>query len=103
MTNDTSKKVSQAFRKLRRDGYFARMNFLCCSSCGWNAIPDDKVNQAVFYNCQSADSLKETGEVYLQWSGDGEHIAKRLKETGLQVIWDGNEKSAILASSRGLQ
>ena len=98
----TSAKITQAFRKLRRDGYFARQKFMCCSNCGWHAIPDEAANHAVFYNVQSADSLKETGEVYLQWSGDGNHIVDRLKGAGLNVVWDGSENTAILVSERGL-
>jgi len=30
--------LREAFKILRRRGYSAKANFLCCQSCGWKAI-----------------------------------------------------------------
>lgn len=33
--------LNQAFKELRKLGYFARQNFWCCQSCAWAAVPMD--------------------------------------------------------------
>ena len=65
-----------AFQDLRRRGYFARMNWLCCQTCGWAAIPPERTNKAVFYHRQDAASLEEAGGTYVAWSGDGAEIVE---------------------------
>ena len=91
-------KITAAFRQLRKHGYFAKQSFWCCSSCAWSDIPEDKVEKVVFYNKQSADGLK-TGEVYLQWSGNGDEICNIFNQCGLRVSWEGSEDKAIVIES----
>jgi hypothetical protein len=98
----TSKKLTAAFRNLRRDGYFARQNWMCCQNCGVHAVPE-KYENYVFYHCQDADCLKETGQTHLAWSGDGDLIKRRCEDAGLHVVWDGTEATRLLVSERGLQ
>lgn len=81
-------KVRSAFGKLRRKGYFARMNYECCSSCAWASIPEDKTEKVIFYNQQSEDVWKDgkiMGMLYLQWAGDKGEIAEVFQECGLIV------------------
>ena len=42
--------LSMAFAKLRKQGYFAKQNFMCCQSCGWAELSDEQAQKAVFYN-----------------------------------------------------
>jgi hypothetical protein len=85
--------IRKSFSELRKMGYTARMNFMCCSSCARAEIENPK---AVFYSHQSNDNLIKTGMIYLQWSGDHSEIIPVLEKNGLVVIHDGNDFTAIL-------
>ena len=74
--------LNQAFRELRKLGYFARQNFMCCQNCAWAAVPLD-VTKVVFYHKQDADQLNDTGECFLAWSGDRDEIAEVLGRNGI--------------------
>ena len=74
--------LNQAFKELRKLGYFARQNFMCCQSCAWAAVPMD-AKKVVFYHKQDADQLNETGECCLAWSGDRDEIAEVLERNGV--------------------
>ena len=90
--------LKNTFRQLRKEGWFARMNFKCCQSCGWSEVPDDKEN-VVFYHNQDNDDLNRRGEVYLAHSGKTERLVDLLKEnsigTGLVVDWNGSDSSRV--------
>ncbi len=58
-------KLTNAFKELRKEGYFAKQNFLCCQSCGWAAMSDKESEKAVFYHQQDNDDLKESGKCNL--------------------------------------
>ena len=89
-------RLTAAFQELRTRGYFAEQYFADCGSCGFAAIPEDQQEAAVFYHAQAFDYLMESGEVYLNWSGDGEEITSVLKGHGLTVEWDGDSDTTIL-------
>lgn len=82
--------IKVAFAALRFDGYFARMNWQCCQSCGWAAVPTGKADKAVFLHRQDSDNIDEDGSCHLAWSGDPDLIVRRLGEAGLEVEWDGS-------------
>lgn len=97
----TKKKITNAFRELRKKGYFARQNFWCCQNCAWNAMTDEQAEKAVFYHRQDADSFDEYNEelerdLYLAWSGNCEEIVKVLRKHGLKVLHDGDESKRIM-------
>lgn len=92
---DFKSKLSKAFRELRKAGYFARQNFWCCQSCGWNAVPDG-TEKAVFYHNQDNENI-EDGFVHLAWAGKGSEIRKALKGAGLRVEWNGKPNQRIKA------
>jgi hypothetical protein len=75
--------ITLAFRELRKYRYFARQNFLCCASCGWNNVPDEFLERAVFYHKQDAQDLKDTGCCYLCWAGNSEEILLILQKYDL--------------------
>ena len=94
--------LSEAFVQLRRDGYFARQNFMCCQSCGWAAIPETRHDKAVFYHAQDYRNYKYGSDVYLSWDGDGEFIVNTLKNFGLEVEWDGDKYTRILVKNQSI-
>lgn len=85
--------IRKSFAQLRKMGYTARMNFMCCSSC---AAAEIETPNAVFYSRQGNDRLTEYGQLYVQWAGNSVAIVKELEKNGLEVIHDGNEATAIL-------
>lgn len=89
-------KLTQAFKDLRKAGYFARQNFSCCQSCAWTEVPDEQADKAVFYHRQDADDLKEQGSCYLAWSGNAKEIISILKKNGLSVKWGGEGKRILV-------
>ena len=98
----TKTNLSKAFAELRKNGYFAKQNFLCCQSCVWAELTDAGVNEnAVFYHNQDHQDFKKGDDLYLAWSGDGNYIAETLISFGMQINWDGtpNTKIKIINSS----
>jgi hypothetical protein len=51
--------LTKAFAELRKNGYFAKQNFLCCQSCGWAALSDEEAKNAVFYHNQDYRDFKK--------------------------------------------
>lgn len=88
-------KLTKAFRDLRKAGYYAKQNFYCCQSCGWNAIPEDMKDKVVFYHDQDAEILEVYGDCYLSWNGDGNEIVRILESNGIKTEWDGTEFQRI--------
>jgi len=90
--------LKKAFVNLRKAGYFARMNFWCCTSCAAAAVPEDKSEKAVYYHSQDKEGLDKNGEVYLGWAGDASEIIGILTKMGLWVQWEGTKDNKILVS-----
>jgi hypothetical protein len=102
MTNQ----ITAAFKTLRKQGYTARQNFSCCSSCAWSELNDQgKDEKVVFYNRQSGAALRGTGSfrfrrrgpqyLYLNWSGDANVICEALEAQGLTVVRPESEVESI--------
>lgn len=116
--------IRAAFATLRKKGYIAKMNFMCCSSCAWYEIGGkalsghqrsdiEEPKKAVFYNKQSHESAfreKSRGwstksrryismmlqnDLCLQWSGDAKEIIAALEAEGLKVEWNGTDQNTI--------
>lgn len=96
----TKQKVTQAFRELRRAGYFARQNFWCCQTCGCAAVPDEYADKYVFYHHQDNRAWNKNGELkyglYLAWEGDAKFIVDTFRKQGLNAVHDGAEFTRIL-------
>lgn len=86
--------LTKAFRALRRAGYFARQNFMCCSSCAWSSIPLG--TKCVFYDAQDANKMRNEGAVPLNWEGNGKEIVSILNDHDLSVAWNGTDEGRIL-------
>ena len=88
-------RLVKVFNTLHKLGYWCKMNHACCQTCGWAAIPKGNEHKAVFYHSQDAEHLRETGDVYLAWAGNGAEIVKAVKDCGMKVEWDGTEDTRI--------
>lgn len=111
-------RLKAAFSELRRRGYGARMNFMCCGSCAGYAMGqkhDDK--KGVVYYSRQGESSFYTGDyyrrgektdwlqesLYLSWSGDGYEIAAVLRDFGLTVAWQESESYCIEVLPRDME
>ena len=93
--NKLKDKLTEAFKDLRKKGYFARQNFLCCQSCGWASVPEGKSDKVVFYHSQDKSDLEKTGSCHLAWDGDGNEIVEVMKQHGIKTEWDGTKGQRI--------
>lgn len=107
-------RLTDAFKDLRKQGFFARQNFWCCQSCAWAAAPDDK--PVVFFHQQDASALREAEAargtrrfkaeevgVYLAFGPDaaaGQKIVDSLRRHGVDYTWDGTEDQRIWACEK---
>lgn len=91
--------LSKAFRALRKEGYVAKQNFMCCQSCGWAELSEKESEKAVFYHNQDYRDLKRGDDLYLAWAGDGNLITKTLIENGMTISWDGTTNTRIIVRS----
>jgi hypothetical protein len=89
------KNLTKAFNQLRKKGYFARQNFMCCQSCGWASVPNEYGERAVFYHAQDKYDMKKSNEVYLAWAGNGQEIVKVFESNGFFVEWNGETTTRI--------
>ena len=71
-------KLNKLFKRLRKAGFVAKQNYLCCSSCAGYDLAikygkacdegkGDKIQGYVFYNKQDTEGLNETGDVFLAY------------------------------------
>lgn len=96
MLNEAQKlNLKNAFRELRKLGYFARRKWTCCSTCGWAGVPDDRADKVVFINKQSEEALKDNGYTFIQWAGKGKEITEIFKANGIATDWNGTVLDAI--------
>ena len=91
--------LSKAFRALRKEGYVAKQNFMCCQSCAWAELSEGEAEKAVFYHNQDYQDLKRGDDLYLAWSGDGNLIAETLIKNGMTISWDGTADTRIIVRS----
>ena len=103
-------RIKRTFKELRQNhGFVARMNFTCCSSCGWYEMSQNKALKGlseaeienaniVFYHNQDKSSMEEYGKLYLAWSGNGQTIVNALVKNRLLVEWDGKRETRIMVT-----
>jgi len=88
-------RLREAFKDLRKAGYFARQNFHFNQSCAWSNIPKEKSNKVVFYHQQDA-AYKENDEMHVGWAGDGKEICDIFSKHRIDTEWDGTSNARIL-------
>lgn len=96
--------VKKAFVELRKAGFIARANFMCCMSCasyGLGEIARERgIEKLAYWHHQDEDRLKERGQLcvrYFSMKDDdeatkvvGQEIVEALKRNGLNVEWSGD-------------
>ena len=96
--------LAAAFRQLRREGWWARMNHLCCQTCLTYDTDDDK--PYIGFHAQDNDRIPTSGYTYLTHGPpvdddiyDSTVWSKRavvvIESFGLTVEWDGTMASRI--------
>lgn len=106
---ETKKRISKAFRELRKQDIMARQNFWCCQTCGGYAMDTEKkkregngqeIKGYTFYHAQDNTRLKETGQTYLTHSDieTAKIIVQELMKAGLLVEWNFEEHTRIFIS-----
>jgi hypothetical protein len=90
MKLEDKQKIRVAFRELRKRGYVARMNFMCCLGCGCAALPKG-ATKWVFYHQQDA----EGASLWIAWGGDASEICAVLRSVGLTVVEPPDENTRI--------
>lgn len=69
-TRTDKARVTAAFKALRKQGIFARQNFLCCQGCACSDIYHRKdVVEYAFYHQQDRDAFRET-KGWREWSAE---------------------------------
>jgi len=102
-----TERIRNTFRELRNMGWFARMRFLCCQSCGCAAVPTKYNNKYVFYHAQDAKAIQKDGNIgmhgmYMSHGEGGNtiEILDVLHRHGLNIEWDGSMDTRILVKHR---
>ena len=90
--------LKRAFAELRKEGYFAYQNFMCCQSCAWGEIPDELSEKVVFYHAQDNDDKKAGRPFFLAWAGNAPYITRVLNKYGIETKWSGDENERILVT-----
>lgn len=103
-------KVREMFKALRKNhGFFARMNYYCCSSCAMSAASQEakKSQPVVYYHAQDAEAFEGqdlTSTLYVGYGVEGDEaeilkvgqiVAAEAKTAGLRVEWDGSIHTRI--------
>jgi len=99
MSKINKEELNRFFKALRKDGFIALQNLMCCQSCGLAKLEDEKGlkkgDDYVFYHNQDKERFEETGEVLLAWGGRGKRIVDIATILGLNVSWDGSKGTRI--------
>jgi len=111
----TQTAITKAFKQLRKEGFAARENYMCCQGCGLAAIQEKypKAIAYVFWHQQDNDDAMEGRNFHLafghkvkgtddRWVENetlstliGHHIVATLKAHGVETIWDGTNRTRI--------
>ena len=114
---ELKEKIRNVFKELRREGYLARMNYLCCGTCACSSLPSrseelekngKEIKGVIFYHEQSEEGLWDYGNVCIYFGTHkdqddmrttdrkmGEYLVNKFKDAGVDVEWDGSPRKAI--------
>ena len=122
-TDESKKLLNELFSRLRKQGFMAKQNFLCCGGCASYALASrigelvdadglqrEKIKGVVFYHSQDTERLRNTGKVFLSYGpvdtevagpvgidavSVGNAIKKICEDLKLKIEWDGKGNSRI--------
>lgn len=110
-----ARRLRRAFAGLRRRGFFARLSWQCCQSCGNAALPEQyngrRDYSVAFCHRQDMEHAREDGAIYVAFGARvnssampveereqqererevGRAIVEEAARAGLYVEWDGRE------------
>lgn len=121
----SSKRLTGAFKDMRRMGLFAEENLACCQTCGFDEAARKIANAGnfgrpvplgiVFYHAQDADSLDNYDDFYLSYSSAdlkepdkplpaaevARMVVAALRRRGIETEWNGDtsKRIKVLAAS----
>jgi hypothetical protein len=111
--------VLKAFAQLRKEGYLAKANYLCCQTCAGYALTatavklvkagkeikgcvywhkQDEKNfwkNGIFYLSFGPLDSKQHGKIGLPTIKVGKHVVAVLKQHSVKTEWDGTEYARI--------
>lgn len=96
----TKQNLNNAFKQLRKMGFVARQNFMCCGGCAVAALPGD-TEKWVAYHKQAGVRLRDEGYTHVMFGESVEYghmIVDVLRQHGLSVEWDGTIQQCIRIS-----
>lgn len=117
-------RILTAFKSLRKSGFTARANYMCCSSCATSGLANDLTKRGkdpdtadvVYWHKQddtafthgrygypmrtSAERQKLHTNLYIRFSGPRpQMIVDALKAEGLNVEWNGDPDVCIMVKA----
>ena len=107
---DSKDKTRKMFASLRKQGFLARQNYMCCGGCAGTVIYDDLKDgqRYVTYHQQNNDAFHErdlTRGLYVAFGAKdgtdeettqaGAQVALAAMRVGLRVEWDGTGSTRI--------
>lgn len=122
----TKQHINDLFKALRKAGFFARQNYLCCGSCAAAAADEEckkrGITKVALYHRQDAESAWSkfvagrrvrsdvlVSALYLQYGAPtdspltteevGHEIVRIAHSLNLHVVWDGSANTRILIGS----
>lgn len=120
--------VLEVFKDLRKLGFVAKANYLCCSSCAGYAIAEEvgkmteeeaaELKGCVYWHQQDEESIKNVGlldlrygqidthqhgKVGLETEAVGKILKLALEAKGLEVVWGGRPNTVITVDLGGKQ
>ena len=122
---ETRVKVLNVFKELRKEGFLARANFLCCQNCAGYDLAhqaekkfsqNKEVKGCVYWHKHDEKNYRENGRLFLAYGNldtqygkiglssnkeVGEIIVKKLEMYGVEFEWDGDPLNRILVKSGG--
>ena len=127
---ETREKVVAAFKDLRKDGFIARANFMCCGSCAGYDLAEKATEMVdkgkhpkgcIFWHKQDEESYWAGGFLHLRYgefntakhgtiglpseavgSALIEALEKQGLKRGLDIEWDGDTNKTIIVKSRSI-
>jgi len=113
-------RLIKVFRELRKEGFLARANFMCCRNCAGSELAcraeelyekGKKVKGAVFWTRQDEENLRNNGRMYISYGPCitrkygliglptevvGRKLCEKLSAYNVPYQWDGNPNVRVL-------
>jgi len=95
---DFGKKITKAFRDLRKLGFYAKQNSACCSGCTMIPEAQEKSGKYVYLTDQDMMNVKEQSYAYVNFHSELEayQIMAMMIKNDINVIWNGDVKKSLL-------